>query len=46
MDLGLIALKTKADATAFLKTCGQLRVWDRELKIDLDAAAFLEPEAA
>ncbi|HWW27567.1 MAG TPA: catalase [Caulobacter sp.] len=41
-DDGLIALQDADGATAFLSACGQLRVWDRELKNDLDAAAFLE----
>ena len=29
-----------ADAATFLAACGQLRLWDRELKMDLDAVAF------
>ncbi|MFC0205450.1 catalase [Novosphingobium soli] len=41
-DEGLIALEKAGDATAFLKALAPLRVWDRELKIDLDAAGFLE----
>ncbi len=46
MDEGLVELTKPADAKAFLKTCGQLRLWDRELSTDLDAAAFLAPTAA
>ena len=46
MDEGLVELTKPADARAFLKTCGQLRLWDRELSTDLDAAAFLAPTAA
>jgi catalase len=41
MDEGLIELTKKGDAKAFLQTCGQFRLWDRELTTDLDAAAFL-----
>jgi catalase len=42
LDEGVILLESAADVPAFLAMCGQLRLWDRELKIDLDAAAFLE----
>ena len=45
MDDGVIAL-TDGAADAFVKTCGQLRLWDRELDVDLDADAFLAPDAA
>ncbi|MYL98371.1 catalase [Novosphingobium sp. FGD1] len=45
-DAGVIALKSTSEAQTFLETCGQLRVWDRELKIDLDAASFLKAGAA
>jgi catalase len=45
MDAGVIALKD-GDAAAFVETCGQLRLWERELEVDLDAAAFLAPDAA
>jgi catalase len=30
MDGGFVALKTAADAKAFIHTCGKLRFWDRE----------------
>jgi catalase len=44
MDEGLIALAPDGtDAAAFADTIGKLRLWDRELKVDLDAAAFLAP---
>jgi catalase len=43
MDEGLIELGNKGDAKAFVKTCGRLRLWDREFATDLDAAAFLAP---
>lgn len=46
MDEGMIELAKAADAKAFLKTCGQLRLWNRELATDLDAAAFLDATAA
>lgn len=42
MDEGLIELSSSKDAKAFLEACATLRVWDRELKVDLDAEAFLE----
>jgi len=45
MDEGLIALSDAKSATAFLETIGQLRLWDRELKIDLDAAGFLAAQS-
>ncbi|QJU60310.1 catalase [Sphingomonas sp. AP4-R1] len=43
MDEGVVALDGAKDANAFLDLCGKLRLWDRELKVDLDAAAFLDP---
>jgi len=46
MDEGLIELGSKADVAGFIKTCGQARLWARELTTDLDAAAFLEPAKA
>ena len=46
MDAGLIELGKAADAKAFLATCGKLRLWERELTTDLDAAAFLAPADA
>jgi catalase len=42
MDAGLIELTDAASVSAFLETCGQLRFWERELNVDLDAAAFLQ----
>ncbi|MET0248691.1 MAG: catalase [Sphingobium sp.] len=41
MDEGVIGLSKPDDVAAFLKQCGQLRLWKRELTIDLDAAGFL-----
>ncbi|MGF7153568.1 catalase [Novosphingobium gossypii] len=41
-DEGLVPLEGAGDAKAFLDSCALLRVWDRELKIDLDAAGFLK----
>jgi len=46
MDEGLIAIGKPGDAADFIATCGQLRLWTRELKVDLDAQAFLEPLSA
>jgi len=45
MDEGLIALSDAKSVTGFLETIGQLRLWDRELKIDLDAAGFLAAQS-
>ena len=45
MDEGLILLEDAASATSFLGTCAKLRLWDRELKVDLDAAGFLAAQA-
>jgi len=45
MDEGVIELGGAGDVTAFLETCGKLRVWDRELTVDLDAAGFLKANA-
>jgi catalase len=42
MDEGLIELGSAKAVTGFLETCGQLRLWQRELTLDLDAAAFLQ----
>jgi len=41
MDEGMIPLAKPADVSGFLTQCGQLRLWDREFKVDLDAAGFL-----
>ncbi|MFC4594633.1 catalase [Sphingobium tyrosinilyticum] len=41
MDEGLVRLEGPEDVTPFLALCGQLRLWDREFKVDLDAAGFL-----
>jgi catalase len=38
MDAGLIELTDAGSIASFLDICGQLRFWDRELKVDLDAA--------
>jgi catalase len=46
MDEGMILLKAAPGATKFIEICGQLRLWARELKVDLDAAGFLEPLSA
>ncbi|MBT2244946.1 catalase [Sphingobium sp. BHU LFT2] len=41
MDDGLIALTDAKSIAGFLKNCASLRLWDREYKVDLDAAGFL-----
>ncbi len=43
MDEAMMPLTLEGDASAFLERCGSLRFWDRELTVDLDAAAFLAP---
>lgn len=43
-DDGIILLETPDDVPEFLLACGQLRMWDREIKNDLDAAGFLEAQ--
>ncbi|ATE66921.1 catalase [Rhizorhabdus dicambivorans] len=40
MDAGCFPLVHKGDAKAFLAACAPLRLWQRELKVDLDAAAL------
>jgi len=45
MDEGLIELGDSSSAAKFLKTCAQLRLWDRELKNDLDAKGFLAAQS-
>ena len=37
LDEGCITLVAKKDAAAFIELCGKLRLWDRELSVDLDA---------
>ncbi|HUD95810.1 catalase [Sphingobium sp.] len=41
-DEGLVELDKATAAKAFLDSCGALRLWERELKVDLDAAGFLK----
>jgi len=38
----VILLEVAEDVPAFLEACGQLRMWDREIRNDLDAEGFLE----
>ena len=40
MDEGFIALAGPKDAKAFVETCRNVRLWSREMKVDLDAAAL------
>ena len=37
LDAGCKELESSDDAATFLEACSQLRLWDRELEIDLDA---------
>ena len=39
LDEGVIALDGPSAASAFLAACGQVRLWAREAKVDLDAIA-------
>ena len=41
-DEGLVPLGGAGDVAAFIEKAGQLRFWERELHVDLDAASFLE----
>ena len=40
MDEGFIALSGPKDAKAFVEGCRKVRLWSREMKVDLDAAAL------
>jgi len=40
-DEGLIEIGDASSAKSFLKACGQQRLWEREFKVDMDAAGFL-----
>jgi len=40
MDEGFIALSGPKDAKAFVEACRKVRLWSREMKVDLDAAAL------
>jgi catalase len=42
MDEGLVRLEGADDVAPFLTLCAQLRFWDREFSVDLDAAGFLD----
>jgi catalase len=46
MDEGFVRLEGADDVEPFLALCGQVRLWDREFKVDLDAAGFLAAQAA
>ena len=37
LDEGCVALKTKTSAKSFVASLGKLRIWERELGVDLDA---------
>ncbi|MBO9516438.1 MAG: catalase [Porphyrobacter sp.] len=39
IDAGFVMLSGEADAAAFIAACAPLRLWERELKVDLDAPA-------
>ena len=36
LDAGCVALRSRKDATEFIAKCGKLRVWERELSVDMD----------
>ncbi|MDP1617272.1 catalase [Phenylobacterium sp.] len=40
MDEGFIALESAKDAKTFVEACRAIRLWAREMKVDLDAAAL------
>ncbi|HEY6881240.1 MAG TPA: catalase, partial [Polyangiales bacterium] len=44
-DGGFVLLDEPADAQKFVLKCRELRYWKREMTVDLDATAFLAPEA-
>ena len=46
MDEGFVRLEGPDDVEPFLTLCGQVRLWDREFKVDLDAAGFLAAQTA
>lgn len=41
-DEGVISLDHPSGVAAFLKACSAVRVWEREMKVDLDAGGFLK----
>lgn len=36
LDAGCVTLRSRKDATEFIAKCGKLRVWERELSVDMD----------
>ncbi len=40
MDEGFVSLSSAKDATTFVEACRAIRLWAREMKVDLDAAAL------
>jgi len=36
LDEGCVTLRSRKDATEFIAKCGKLRVWERELSVDMD----------
>jgi catalase len=45
-DAGFLLLAKASDTDKFVEMCRTLRYWKRELKVDLDAQAFLDPDPA
>ena len=41
LDAGFVALEGQGDAARFVRECRRLRLWSRELEVDLDAEPFL-----
>ncbi|EQB01097.1 catalase [Sphingobium baderi] len=46
MDEGMVRLEKASDVPPFLTMCAQLRLWEREFKVDLDAAGFLDAQSS
>ncbi|MBB6192672.1 catalase [Sphingobium wenxiniae] len=46
MDEGMVRLEKASDVPPFLAMCAQLRLWEREFKVDLDAAGFLDAQSS
>jgi catalase len=45
IDAGFVLLASGKDAEAFVETCRQLRFWQREMAVDLDAASLAAPKS-
>ena len=45
-DDGVVTVANAKDAKAFVALCGEVRFWEREFNVDLDAAGFLQANKA